>query len=81
MLGALYNTSTQILIFLYLKMSIDYSKPAEFHYELAKELSSLRKKSVFIVGSGCKAHKLRLVAWNRLKKTMLLIGQQKQTKI
>lgn len=49
-----------------IQMSIDYSQPASYHYELAKELSSLRHKGVLIIGSGNMVHNLRLVAWNKL---------------
>lgn len=49
-----------------LQLSIDYSKPASFHYELAKELFALRKKGVLIIGSGNMVHNLRMVAWDKL---------------
>ncbi len=49
-----------------LQLSIDYSKPASYHYELAKELAALRKKGVLIVGSGNMVHNLRMVAWDKL---------------
>jgi 4,5-DOPA dioxygenase extradiol len=49
-----------------LQMSLDYSKPPQYHYELAKELSALRKKGVLIVGSGNMVHNLRRVAWNKM---------------
>ncbi|MCB0662813.1 MAG: 4,5-DOPA dioxygenase extradiol [Saprospiraceae bacterium] len=49
-----------------IQMSIDYSKPPQYHYELAKELAALRKKGVLIVGSGNMVHNLRKVAWNKL---------------
>ncbi len=49
-----------------IQMSIDYSQPARYHYELARELSSLREKGVLIIGSGNMVHNLRLVAWNKL---------------
>lgn len=49
-----------------IQMSIDYSKPAQYHFELAKELASLRKKGVLIVGSGNMVHNLRMVAWDKL---------------
>lgn len=49
-----------------IQMSIDYSQPAKYHYELAKEISSLRKKGVLIIGSGNMVHNLGLVAWNKL---------------
>lgn len=49
-----------------LQLSIDYHKPAKYHYELAKQLLSLRKKGVLIIGSGNMVHNLRMVAWNKL---------------
>lgn len=49
-----------------IQMSLDYSKPPQYHYELAKELALLRRKGVLIVGSGNMVHNLRKVAWNRL---------------
>lgn len=48
------------------QMSLDYSKPAAYHYELAQELAALRQKGVLIVGSGNMIHNLGMVAWNRL---------------
>jgi 4,5-DOPA dioxygenase extradiol len=48
------------------QMSLDYSKPAQFHYELAKQLASLRKKGVLIVGSGNMVHNLGMIAWDNL---------------
>ncbi len=41
-----------------LQLSIDYSKPAKYHYDLAKQLASLRKKGVLIIGSGNMVHNL-----------------------
>ncbi len=49
-----------------LQLSIDYTKDAKFHYELAKEIFSLRKKGVLILGSGNIVHNLRMVAWDKL---------------
>lgn len=49
-----------------IQMSIDYTKGANYHYELAKELSSLRDKGVLIIGSGNMVHNLGKVAWDRL---------------
>ncbi len=49
-----------------IQMSIDYTKPPLYHYELAKELNSLRRKGILIVGSGNLVHNLGMVAWNRL---------------
>ncbi|MBB4117795.1 4,5-DOPA dioxygenase extradiol [Mesonia hippocampi] len=49
-----------------IQMSIDYTKPARYHYELAQELNSLRHKGVLIIGSGNMVHNLRMVAWKKL---------------
>ncbi|HSB92448.1 MAG TPA: 4,5-DOPA dioxygenase extradiol [Flavitalea sp.] len=49
-----------------LQLSIDYSKGAQYHYDLAKELYALRQKGVLIIGSGNMVHNLRMVAWDRL---------------
>jgi 4,5-DOPA dioxygenase extradiol len=49
-----------------IQISLDYGKSAASHYELSKELSSLRKKGVLIVGSGNIVHNLRMVAWDHL---------------
>jgi 4,5-DOPA dioxygenase extradiol len=49
-----------------LQLSIDYSQPSQYHYNLAKELASLRKKGVLIIGSGNMVHNLRMVAWDKL---------------
>lgn len=48
-----------------IQMSLDYSQPPQYHYELAKELASLRKKGVLIIGSGNMVHNLRMVAWDK----------------
>ncbi len=47
------------------QMSLDYTKGPQYHYELAKELSALRKKGVLIIGSGNMVHNLRMVAWDK----------------
>jgi len=49
-----------------IQLSLDRSKPPQYHYDLAQELLSLRRKGVLIVGSGNMVHNLRMVAWNRL---------------
>ncbi len=45
------------------QMSIDFGKPMQYHFELAKELSFLRKKGVLIIGSGNVVHNLRIAKW------------------
>jgi 4,5-DOPA dioxygenase extradiol len=49
------------------QMSLDYSQPAQYHYELAKEISPLRKKGILIIGSGNMVHNLRLVDWDKME--------------
>jgi len=49
-----------------IQMSLDYYQKPQFHYELAQELSSLRKKGVLVIGSGNMVHNLRMVAWDKL---------------
>ncbi len=48
-----------------LQLSIDYHKPGQYHYDLARELSELRKKGVLIIGSGNMVHNLSMVAWDK----------------
>ncbi|MBA2613991.1 MAG: 4,5-DOPA dioxygenase extradiol [Bacteroidetes bacterium] len=43
------------------QLSLDYNQPPKYHYELAKELASLRKKGVLIIGSGNMVHNLGMV--------------------
>lgn len=52
-----------------IQLSLDYTQPPQYHYELAKEIASLRKKGVLIIGSGNMVHNLRLVAWDKLNTT------------
>jgi len=49
-----------------IQLSLDYQQSPQYHYELAKELGSLRKKGVLIVGSGNMVHNLGMVDWRRL---------------
>lgn len=45
-----------------LQLSLDYNKPAQYHYELGKQLMHLRKKGVLIIGSGNMVHNLGMMA-------------------
>jgi 4,5-DOPA dioxygenase extradiol len=47
------------------QMSIDYSKPIQYHYELSKQLLSLREKGVLIIGSGNLVHNLSAMQHDR----------------
>lgn len=49
-----------------LQLSIDYHKPAAYHYNLAKELAQLRRKGVLIIGSGNMIHNLGMIAWDKM---------------
>ena len=51
-----------------IQLSIDYTKPPEYHFELAKQLGSLREKGILIIGSGNIVHNLRLVDWQNFDK-------------
>jgi len=49
-----------------IQVSIDYRKPASYHFEIAQYLKKLRNKGVLIVGSGNIVHNLRMVAWDKI---------------
>ena len=49
-----------------LQLSIDYNRPARYHYELARELAALRRKGVLIIGSGNMVHNLGMIERGRL---------------
>lgn len=49
-----------------LQLSIDYHKPPQYHYDLAKQLKALRKKGVLVIGSGNIVHNLRMVDFARM---------------
>jgi 4,5-DOPA dioxygenase extradiol len=51
-----------------IQLSIDYTKPAEYHYELAKHLSLLRNKGILFVGSGNIIHNLGLIDFQNFNK-------------
>lgn len=46
-----------------IQLSLDYTKGPQYHFELAKELASLRKKGVLIIGSGNIVHNLGIIDW------------------
>ena len=46
------------------QLSIDYYQPPQYHYDLAAQLTALRKKGVLIMGSGNIVHNLRLFTWS-----------------
>ncbi len=48
------------------QLSLDYMKDPQYHFDLAKELASLRQKGILIIGSGNIVHNLRMVAWDKM---------------
>lgn len=51
-----------------IQMSIDYTQPASYHFDLAKRLATLREKGILIVGSGNIVHNLGMVDWANVNK-------------
>lgn len=51
-----------------IQMSIDYTQPARYHYELAKKLSTLRHKGILLIGSGNIIHNLRMADFANMHK-------------
>ena len=51
-----------------LQLSIDSTKPAPYHYELATRLKALRHKGILIIGSGNIVHNLRMIDWANMNK-------------
>lgn len=49
-----------------LQLSIDYHRPPRFHYNLGRELASLREKGILILASGNMVHNLRKIAFDRI---------------
>ena len=50
-----------------IQLSLDYFQPPQFHYDLGRELTLLRKKGVLIIGSGNIVHNLSLVSWDKME--------------
>ena len=50
------------------QLSIDYTKPAQVHFELAQKLNELRNKGILIIGSGNIVHNLGLVDFRNFDK-------------
>jgi 4,5-DOPA dioxygenase extradiol len=46
-----------------LQLSVYISQPASYHYQLGRQLESLRDRGVLIVGSGNLVHNLRVIRW------------------
>jgi 4,5-DOPA dioxygenase extradiol len=48
------------------QLSIDYTQPASYHYQLASALKKMRDKGVLIIGSGNIVHNLGILDWNNI---------------
>ncbi len=48
-----------------IQLSLDYRQDAQYHYDLGKQLASLRNKGILIVGSGNMVHNLRMIDWQK----------------
>jgi 4,5-DOPA dioxygenase extradiol len=60
-----------------IQLSIDYYQPPQYHYDLAKELTILRRKGVLIIGSGNMVHNLRMIQFNEKHPILGLTGPLK----
>ncbi len=49
-----------------IQLSVDYTKPPQYHFDLAKKLQKLREKGILIIGSGNIVHNLRLVDFKNI---------------
>lgn len=50
------------------QMSIDYGKPPQYHFNLAREIAVMRTKGVLIITSGNVVHNLGMVSWRDTEK-------------
>lgn len=49
------------------QLSLDHYMKPQDHYDMAKELATLRRKGVLIIGSGNMVHNLGLVSWENIE--------------
>lgn len=61
------------------QLSLDSTKAPRAHYQLARELSTLRRRGVLIVGSGNLVHNLALLAWDRINENFAYDWAQEAT--
>jgi 4,5-DOPA dioxygenase extradiol len=47
------------------QLSINEAEPAQFHYDLAKQLRPLRDEGILVIGSGNLIHNLHTYAWGK----------------
>jgi 4,5-DOPA dioxygenase extradiol len=51
-----------------IQLSIDYTKPPSFHFDLGQRLFELRKKGILIIGSGNMVHNLGMADFQNMNK-------------
>ena len=51
-----------------IQLSIDYTQPVFYHFELAKKLTALRHKGILIIGSGNIVHNLGMIDFQNFDK-------------
>lgn len=56
-----------------IELSLDYTKDAQYHYNLAKELAGLRKKGVLIIGSGNMVHNFQYANFRATKENPMAL--------
>lgn len=47
------------------QLSIDETKPAQFHFDLGQRLAALREEGILVMGSGNLVHNLHAFSWGR----------------
>ncbi len=60
------------------QMSIDYHQSAQYHFDLGRQLKSLRNKGVLMIGSGAVVHNLRAASERFFKGDMTPYGWEKE---
>lgn len=46
-----------------IQISLDFTQPARYHYQLGQKLNDLRKQQILVLGSGNMVHNLRSMVW------------------
>lgn len=49
-----------------IQLSIDHTKPPQYHFDLAQRLDKFREKGILIIGSGNIVHNLRMIDWRNI---------------
>ena len=60
------------------QLSIDYYKPAQYHYDLALQFKGYREKGVLIIGSGALVHNLKLAMAKMQKGDSMIYGWEEE---